>query len=351
MQRLTRMDGLRGVLAVYVMLGHALALTNLPGWVLALFAHGEAGVDLFFALSGLVIVNALERFDGAFAPFMRARGRRLLPVYFIVLAVSILLVGLGDPLRTMPWVGVAGREVMETGLPGGLGWHVAAHVALVQGMIPQGALPYAYVTLLGPAWSLSTEWQFYALIGLAAPKRLGWFALGLLGLGIAYRGLALPPWWQFSRAFLPDAAPYFALGIATAIALRGGGWRVFGLCMALVCGLEFLTGGVGKALVPLAWAGVVLAQGHQFGVVLEARAVRYLGLISYPLYLVNEPVQRGLAMIFAPLARGDATLFTILFLPLAVAAAVAAAAVLHHGVEKPFMRSVGNKQREQPVCV
>ncbi|GLR67675.1 hypothetical protein GCM10010909_23560 [Acidocella aquatica] len=348
MQRLTQMDGLRGVLAVYVMLGHALPFTDLPGWVLALFSHGEAGVDLFFALSGLVIANSLERFGGAFAPFMVARGRRLLPVYFAVLALSILLVSGGNPLQAMPWVGLAGHQMMQAGLPRALGWHVAAHIALVQGIIPQGALPYAYVTLLGPAWSLSTEWQFYVLIGLVAPKRLGWFALGLLALGVAYHALALPPWWQFSRAFLPAAAPYFALGIASAVGLRGGGWRVFGLCLALVCGLEFLTGGTGKALVPLAWAAVVLAHAQKSGAIFETRAPQYLGAISYPLYLVNEPVQRGLAMMIAPLAQGNAALFTVLFLPMAILMAIMAAAVLHHGVEKRFMRS---QRKEQPACV
>ncbi len=344
MQRLTRMDGLRGVLAVYVMLCHALPFTDFPGWMLAPFTHGEAGVDLFFALSGLVIANSLERFGGAFAPFMRARGRRLLPVYFIVLAVSVVLVGCGDPLRAMPWVGVSGREVMEPGLPDWLGWHVAAHILLLQGIIPQGALPFAYVTLLGPAWSLSTEWQFYVVIGFSAPKRLGLFALALLAAGAGYHALALPPWWQFSRAFLPDAAPFFALGIASCVALRGGGlrgggWLVFAACLLGACAVGFFSGGVGKAVVPLVWGVAMLAQRQNFGVVLEGRAVQYLGAISYPLYLVNEPVQRGLAMLCGPLARGDAAVFTLMWLPLAVLGPVMVAMLLHHGVERRFMRS------------
>lgn len=226
-------------------------------------------------------------------------------------------------------------------MPTALGWHLVAHLALVQGMIPQGALPYAYVTLLGPAWSLSTEWQFYVVIGLLAPKRLGWFALALLAVGAGYHALSLPPWWQFSRAFLPDAAPYFALGIASAGALRGGGWREFAVCLLGACAVAFSTGGVAKILVPLAWGVALLAQGYKFGAVLDARAVRYLGAISYPLYLVNEPVQRGLAMVLAPLAHGDAALFTVLWLPLAVLGPVAVALVLHHGVERRFMRASG----------
>ena len=213
---------LRGVLAVYVLLGHALPFTALPGWAIAPFSHGEAAVDLFFALSGLVIVQSLERFGGQFRPFIAARARRLLPVYFLVLALSILLLTLGNPLRSMPWAGQGAAAIWPVGLPPVFGWHFLAHILLMQGVLPQGALPYAYVTLLGPAWSLSTEWQFYLLIGLIAPRRLGAFALALLAMGAAYHALNLPPWWQFSRAFLPDAAPYFAFGIASARLLRGG---------------------------------------------------------------------------------------------------------------------------------
>ena len=182
MQRFARMDGLRGVLAVYVLLGHALPFTALPGWALSAFSHGEAAVDLFFALSGLVIVYSLERFGGNFWRFMAARARRLLPVYFLVLALSMMLLTLGNPLHAMPWAGQGAAAIWPMGLPPEFGWHFLAHILLMQGALPQGALPYAYVTLLGPAWSLSTEWQFYLLIGLITPSRLSAFALALLAL-------------------------------------------------------------------------------------------------------------------------------------------------------------------------
>src|SRR5271156_1891928 len=123
MQRLARMDGLRGVLAVYVLLGHALPFTGLPGWAISPFHHGEAAVDLFFALSGLVIVQSLEKFGGNFWPFMAARARRLLPVYFLVLALSMAVLLAGDPLPSMPWVGPDGAAFWSAGLPPAFGWH------------------------------------------------------------------------------------------------------------------------------------------------------------------------------------------------------------------------------------
>ncbi len=334
---MVRMDGLRGLLALYVLLGHALPFTCLPSWAISPFGHGEAAVDLFFALSGLVIVQSLERFGGHFRPFLAARARRLLPVYFLVLGFAIALLPAGNPLALMPWAGPAAPLIWAAGLPPDFAAHVLAHLLLLHGALPQGWLPDAYITLLGPAWSLSTEWQFYLLIGLIAPKRLWVFALALLCAGAAYHLLRLPPVWQFSRAFLPDAAPYFALGLASAVWRRGGGVKLFILCLLGACAVE-CSAGWDKALVPLAWALAMLALRQNWGAVLQGRGVQYLGAISYPLYLVNEPLQRGLALLLSPLARGDGAAFTAIWLPLAILLPVAAAALLHHAVELPFMR-------------
>jgi peptidoglycan/LPS O-acetylase OafA/YrhL len=108
-----------------------------------------------------------------------------------------------------------------------------------------------------------------------------------------------------------------------------------------------LTGGIDKALVPLAWAAAMLAQKPRWGAVLESRGLQYLGATSSPLYLLNEPVQRGLAMLLASLAHGSAMVFTVLWLPLAVTMPVVVAVLLHHGVELRFMRA--NNKILRPV--
>lgn len=338
MGRIKRLDGLRGLLALYVMLGHALPLTIVPLFLQSVFRHGEAAVDLFFALSGLVIAFSLQRYGGAFWPFIIARGRRLLPVYFLVLGASIAITALGDPLRGLGWVGAPARDIVSPALPHPLWPHLLAHLTLTQGLIPQAVLPYAYVTLLGPAWSLSTEWQFYVVVGLAAPRRLGLCALGFLALGAGWH--ALPQPW-FGRAFLPDAAPYFALGLASAAWLQGQRWALF-ICIIGSWGIG-LAGGPEKSLGPLIWGVLLLAQAAPWGAVLESRGLQYLGAVSYPLYLVNEPVQRVLALLFGPLAHGDAAVFSALFLPNSLAFSLAAAALLHHGVELPLLRGRGGK--------
>ncbi len=350
-ERLTRLDGLRGVLAVYIMVCHALPYTVIPHRLAGMFYHGEAVVDLFFALSGLVVINSLERFNYRFWPFLSARARRLLPVYFVVLALAVVLLCIGSPLPAMPWIAPRSYPWLfwYKGTGNQFGWHVLAHVLLLQGVLPNGVLPWVWITLLGPAWSLSTEWQFYILMALVVARmrgsrRLTHFTFLMLAGGALYQVLCplLPAFWQFSRAFLPDAAPYFALGLASAVWMRSRNPMPFLICLVLTIALELLAGAPAKALVCVGWTLVLLAQRLPrlpvLPKLLDSRAAHYFGAISYPLYLVNQPVQRGCAMLIAPLVHGSAMNFTLLWLPAALVAPVLAAMALHHWVEAPAMK-------------
>ena len=349
MQRLSRLDGLRGILAVYVLVVHALPFSAVPHWLAGPFRHGEAAVDLFFALSGLVVFNSLERFDYRLLPFLQGRARRLLPVYFSVLALAVLLICLGSPLPSMPWVSPTSYAGLLWTLPPQLIWHILAHATLVHGLVPQFVLPWAWITLLPPAWSLSTEWQFYIVMGLMLPRmkgsrRLMHFAYFMLGLGVCYRVFSplLPEYWQFSRAFLPDAAPYFALGLASAVWMRNRNPIPYLLCLITVFGLGLLSGVPSRAFISIGWTVILLAQRNPrmplLPKLLDSRAAQYLGAISYPLYLINEPLQRACAMLIAPFAQDSARLFTLLWLPVALSIPILAAAMLHHWIEAPAMR-------------
>jgi peptidoglycan/LPS O-acetylase OafA/YrhL len=104
-----------------------------------------------------------------------------------------------------------------------------------------------------------------------------------------------------------------------------------------------LPGGLEKAFTPLAWGLVMLAQRQAWCAVLEGRAVQYLGAVSYPLYLVNEPVQCAMALLLAPVAHGGAAWFTAAFLPLSIGLSLLCAAWLHNAVERPCMRQQNDR--------
>ncbi len=120
--------------------------------------------------------------------------------------------------------------------------------------------------------------------------------------------------------------------------LRGGGRAIFALCLFGVVLDALISGNPDKALIPLVWCAALFAQLHKSGAPLDHRVLQYLGAISYPLYLINEPVQRGLALLLAPVSRGG-TGFTLIWLPASLGLALLAATVLHYGVERRFMRA------------
>jgi peptidoglycan/LPS O-acetylase OafA/YrhL len=374
--RLTRLDGLRGVLALYVMLGHTAPFIPWPpllGRVIeAVVSHGLAAVDLFFALSGLVIVQTVARFEGRVFPFLAARARRLLPVYFVVLALATLALAWRSPFAVMPWIhpGDMGADIWQQRLPGDWLVHLVLHVVLLQGITPRGVLPDLQFSLLSPAWSLSTEWQFYLAIALLVPligtddrglRRLVALCLALAVGGRIYMMLAPSP-WQFHRAFLPNEAAYFAIGIAAARLWRGealfAGFAAT-LAVATVIGASHGSGlgMIGKALPPLIWAIAVMAQRHpEHGLVrplaqlLDHKLVLWLGAISYPLYLVNELVGRVLAVVVGAATKGDPVWFSIVWGPLALAGSIGVAAFLHYTVERRFMRA-GSSRATRPAGV
>ena len=88
---------LRGLAALMVAAFHlqssAHTLTNYEG-AFRLFAHGEAGVDLFFVISGFIIYYTSQSRVGLTAvEFGKARFWRIYPAYWGVLLVYLLIAG------------------------------------------------------------------------------------------------------------------------------------------------------------------------------------------------------------------------------------------------------------------
>ena len=77
---------------------------------------------------------------------------------------------------------------------------------------------------------------------------------------------------------------------------------------------------------------------RDLGRALQSRPLVWLGAISYCIYLVSEPVQKLLGVALAALARGDAALFTTIWVPGAVVLPIFAAWWLHERIELPAQR-------------
>jgi peptidoglycan/LPS O-acetylase OafA/YrhL len=364
-KRLTCLDGLRGALALYVLLAHMAPFADLPAWITSVLSHGEAGVDLFFTLSGLLIVQSLEHYDYHARPFLIARVARTYPVFLPVFVLAIAVQPLAMDFAAMPWIGPhsAARTIWSDGWPASWAVVIASHLTMTHGMVPNGVLPDLWVSFLGAAWSLSTEWQFYALVAVIG-ARFGRGGRGQQGLVALLLGLALasvawqamvPLSWQFSRAFLPNKAMYFALGVASATLLAERcAWLYFVGVLGAVMLLCVLHDNALKLAAPLAWVVCLAAQSvesggmpgraaawfglRMLGVMLSSRLLCWFGAVSYSLYLVHEPIQKLLGVLLADMAGGRPLLFTLFWLPSTTLLPIWAASWLHHQIEVPALR-------------
>jgi peptidoglycan/LPS O-acetylase OafA/YrhL len=350
MKRLECLDGLRGLLAVYVLLGHMAPFALLPDRLQNAVSHGGAAVDLFFVLSGLVITQSLSHAGGRARPFLILRTLRIFPVFLPVFALAVAVQPWSCGFERMPWIedGNAARTICVMAWPHAWAPEILAHLSMTHGLFPNGVLPDVWISFLGAAWSLSTEWQFYLLVLLTAgsSRRLCWILLGLAAAGVAWH-LSAPETWQFSRAFLPNKAHFFALGVASVAVVRGdpGALRRYGIVLAVTLLLCATLESVGKMLPPLAWSLCLLVQLRPAapslgwaGWLLRNPVARYLGAISYCLYLVNEPIHKMAGTLLSHVADGDPTLFTVLWIPLAIGLPILASAALHRYLEAPAMR-------------
>ncbi len=343
MKRLECLDGLRGGLAVYVMVSHMAPFAVIPSWLARLLSHGGAAVDVFFILSGLVIARSLERFGYRARPFLMARILRIYPAFLPIFAVAMAVQCLPSGFERMPWVAgdSPARAIWSDGWPDQWRAYVLTHLTMTHGLVPNGVMPDAWVGFLGAAWSLSTEWQFYLLALVVMPRRGGspapWLGLALLGWGW---DAWTPAAWHFSRAFLPNKAAYFALGIASM-----GGCGRYCLTLLAVLGLCWGQGGTEKLAAPLVWTLCLAAQHRPnrpglgwLAALLRAPAAQWLGGLSYGLYLINEPVQKGLGVLLAWWLPGDALLFTVFWIPAATVLPLGLALIVHILLERPAMR-------------
>jgi peptidoglycan/LPS O-acetylase OafA/YrhL len=318
MKRLECLDGLRGLLAVYVLLGHMAPFAALPAPVQDALSHGGAAVDVFFMLSGLVISQSLLHTGGRAKPFLITRATRIFPVFLLVFALAVAVEPLSCGFERMPWIGPddTARAICVMAWPHAWLPEIMAHLTMTHGLIPNGVLQDAWISFLGAGWSLSTEWQFYLLALLAVcgsrrllrgadsgkfgdgepqpvlgagvgrtggpamthfglarlgdPARCGlvihsqtlcWMLLGLAASGVAWR-LATPDAWQFSRAFLPNKGHFFALGVASVAVVRheNGALCRYGLVLAATLAICATQETIGKLLVPLAWTACLAVQ-------------------------------------------------------------------------------------------
>jgi peptidoglycan/LPS O-acetylase OafA/YrhL len=233
---------LRFILAVLVMVHH-FGLDLAPAWAhawTARLAPGDLAVTVFFALSGFIILEAVNFFYARRPlPFLANRALRILPQFFAALIVAVLA------FAALWALGIL-RSVDGTALGPAVfsARNIAANALSV---IPLSgrfgpAVEYLY---LWPVWSLRVELVFYlavfASLAFAARYRAGaryaaaldWTLAALALAGMAAAVVVIAAGAESSAQF----APYFVFGGTVFLSAREGGSRKgrVALAMALLC--------------------------------------------------------------------------------------------------------------------
>lgn len=288
MRRNDHIHGLRGALAFLLFIFHV-ANSGLPtfGGVVGdaaqhVFSSLEFGVELFFGISGIVIVNAFRQSDSV-ADFAFNRVTRIYPVLWVTLSLIIVLSRFDA------------RHV----------FHLDGPVLLVNYLALTPVIP---LKLIHPAaWSISFEFVFYglfiayALLGRVAPKAVAvWVVGALAALLIATHVRAL----GFLIGFLVVLAPPMLAGAGTRLGQHAGmllllsmlGWytafRILGMPQnafgtwpeaGTTCAAVALYG-ASAVLAYLGLRGVFEGRGT-FAGVLRSAPMQWLGTVSFSLYL------------------------------------------------------------------
>jgi peptidoglycan/LPS O-acetylase OafA/YrhL len=329
-RRLLALDGLRLFAALSVLAYHFTARDS-DAWgthpwniwpeVSKVTQYGKLGVQLFFVISGFVILMSAwgRRPD----QFVSSRVTRLFPAYWAgVLATGFLLTVLWPAKQLAPW-------------------QVVANLTMVQSALGIGHVDGVY-------WTLWAELRFYVLVGLLA-------VAGLTRRRVMTLVLLWPPLAVWAHNTDQDliagllnysTAPFFCLGMVLYLTYRDGAtilhWLLLAYAWALSIGLvgvRFPDGAVedtGRTpslvveLVLITLAVVAVAVCARLR--LDHPRWRWLvaaGALTYPLYLLHEYWGWYFIHLLHPVLPAYPTLV------LAAALSLLAAWLVHRLVERP----------------
>ncbi|KAB2900913.1 MAG: acyltransferase [Dokdonella sp.] len=318
---LTSLTGLRGFAALWVLVYHVWVeatprlITLGPLDLTPLFSAGWAGVDIFFTLSAflLSLPYASRQLEGAPRPSLRGywlrRVQRILPAYYGQLAVLIALAAVAG-IGSVPTLG-----------------QLLGNLLLLNNLGPFGAAPINPVS-----YTLAIEFSFYVILPLLAywlrPGRWWWLALLAIAVTQAWRQLIFPlvaeaavPLRVVALEQMPGRLDQFAAGMLAAYAYTRAvaSGRRANTClndalllagMALFAALLWSShytvatyweghwllftwhGLAGIATALMLYAG---ARGSRIARALfDNAALRWLGLVSFGLYLWHFPLLQWL---------------------------------------------------------
>lgn len=288
--------------------------------------YGYLGVELFFLISGFVILMTAA--PGNLREFAVSRAVRLYPAFWISCTVTFVVMALTG---TLP------RHAVTVG-------QYLANLTMLSGFVGIPSIDGVY-------WSLFIELKFYALV--AVILLLGHIQQAQLFLAawlLVTQVLILFPVGLLRALLITDYAPYFVGGALCYLIWSQGWTKLRGALLAVAWlqalhlsgrGLaEFeshygsrLDHGIIMAIVSAFFAVMLLIALGRTGYFGRRRWLT-LGALTYPLYLLHQNIGYQLLTAGYPLLNPHLLLWGTVLLMLAAAYAV------HVAVERPLSKAL-----------
>jgi peptidoglycan/LPS O-acetylase OafA/YrhL len=356
-------DGLRAVAVLAVVACHCVLFSGPPIETLGIFAvvaRGWMGVDLFFVISGFLITRLLlaeEQATGRInlVAFYARRSVRILPLYYLVLFGNLFVLGSFPTFSAQPFTALWSASPAETA-------SLFAFLSNYSTTRFYISLPLCYQVL----WSLCVEehfylfWSLFLWLVLRRTKRLGVavvivLAVPLARLGAGLAGAASIGALQAASHFRMDSILWGALGALCFEQLRDRAQlrRVVGVAAAVLVAATLVAfpqdvtprhpvalAVVYSALAVAALALVVDVAARPTGpltLVLDARPLRFVGRISFGVYLLHPAAIDVVNALITALVARPTLVHLAAHIVLSAIVAIVAAAVVYAVVERPLL--------------
>ncbi len=304
------------------------------------FQFGHSGVDLFFVISGFIIMYVHYNDIGnpaRLGHYLRRRFTRVMPTYWVALALTVAM-----------------------GIGGSGGFPSFADLAWSASLVPSN-----HELLLGIAWTLRYEITFYAVFCALILHRgagIAVLTLWLAGILLAATGAVDVGWLPGSLYGVFNLQFFF--GMAVAYAMRNAaipaprfilvtGIALFAV-VALAENIKLIDGYADPARIAYGLPAAVIvlgaaASGRQFGTK-SVPLLRMLGAASYSIYLFQF-IFIGLIW-HAWLAAGlDRVMPHTASFPLLAVGGVVGGILASQWIEHPLIRLARSVRLRQPLTI
>lgn len=307
--RYAAIDGLRGYAALLVVIHHAAV------WFYYLTQHrwalpeshfyiqcGQASVAFFFMITGFLFSSKILRiqhqeFD--WCKLLVSRFIRLFPMYGFAVSLVIFSAGMASGFELKEPMHKIFYEIIQ--------WYTFS----LLGNPDVNGFAHTVRIASGVIWTLRYEWFFYCslpVLGLIFRKKIpaGYAVFGLLSVSVFILLLHARPDLYFSAFYLL----FFSTGILVSLfnqyfSIPKQATSAMATLVAMLClGWVFIfstTAYSWSAWLLLSVVFLFVANGNTLVGLLDARFARYLGEISYSVYLLHGIVLFNLWQIFGGL--------------------------------------------------